>query len=273
MLPALPFILSGTISAAVKTFYDIDKSTENEEKALQKYARAFERSGEAELMVMQKKEYAEKRVMNAAKKKRAILQNTMPKFKEVYEKIQKVELGPKAEIHELMVPDSIQKVSRLNGMSISVKSDFTDKELICGILFKGIGGMAVKESERFLSAAGSQMRQANVVYSQAESVVEVFNAIVARADRISSLLASMNALFLKSINETAKTIEKNGYNIRNYSEYEKGVLMTCVDIAAAIFDIIDVPVINENGEIVDAAEEMIITGENYLHKMDELINS
>ena len=131
--------------------------------------------------------------------------------------------------------------------------------------------MAVMDSERYLSAANSQVRSANVVYSQAQSVGEVYDAIVARADRISNLLMAMNALFVKSITETERVINANGLNVRNYSEYDKGVLMTCVNIAGAVSDIIDVPVVDEKGVLCDSALEMIETGENYIEKMRQLM--
>lgn len=82
---------------------------------------------------------------------------------------------------------------------------------------------------------------------------------------------AMNALFIKSINETSLVIEKNGLDVRNYNSYDKGVLMTCVNIAVAISDIIDVPVVNEDGQICESAMEMIATGERYLEKMNQAV--
>ena len=133
--------------------------------------------------------------------------------------------------------------------------------------------MMEMDSERYLSAANSQMREANVIYSQSESIGAVYDAIVGRADRISNLLMTMNALFIRSINETSLTIEKNGLNVRNYNDYDKGVLMTCVNIAAAMSDIIDVPVVDEKGQICESAMEMITTGEKYLEKMNRAVKA
>ena len=115
------------------------------------------------------------------------------------------------------------------------------------------------------------MRQANVVYSQAQSVGEIYDAIVARADRIANLLMTMNALFIKSIEETERVINKNGLNVRNYNDFDIGVLMTCVNMAAAMSDIIDVPVVDEEGIICESGIEMIETGEKYISKMKQLI--
>ena len=259
------------VGALAKTFYSADKSLKMDEKALRKYAKAFERSEEAELMVRKKAEFTDKRLMNVAKKKRAIVQGTVPKFVDVYNQIQKIELENNTTMNEIAMRDNLRKLAVLDALSFYVKKDFTDKELVCGWITKGFGKLMEMDSERYLSAANSQMRAANVVYSQSESIVAVYDAIVARADRISNLLMAMNALFIRSINETSKTIEKNGLDVRNYSEYDKGVLMTCVNIAMAISDIINVPVVDEKGQICESANEMIMTGEKYLEKMNQAI--
>ena len=259
-------------TAVVKTCYDITKSLELDEKALKKYSKAFEMNEEAKLLVKKKEEFTDKRLANVAKKKRAIIQDTVPRFVEAYGKIQKIEIEDKQKANELALKKSAQDLGVLNTISaISIKKPFTEQELLCGLLLKGIGNVMVMDSKRYLSAANSQVSSANVVYSQAQSIGEVYDAIVARADRISNLLMAMNALFVKSIAQTERVINANGLNVRNYSEYDKGVLMTCVNIAGAVSDIIDVPVVDNNGVLCDSALEMIETGEKYIAKMDHLM--
>lgn len=265
-------IVEGLVVAAlVKTCCSANKSLKMDEKALEKYAKAFEKSEEAELLVRKKAEYTDKRLANVAKKKRAIIQNTLPKFVEVYSQIQKVELENNTLTDEIAIPNSVNKIAVLNSISMSVKKDFTNKELVCGYITKGLGKLMEMDSERYLSAANNQMRQSNVIYSQAESIGEIYDAIVARADRIANLLMTMNALFLKSINETERVIAKNGLDVRNYNDFDEGVLMTCVNIAVAISDIIDVPVVDEKGMLCESTIEMIENGEKYISKIKAII--
>lgn len=261
------------VGALVKILYSVDKSLKMDDMALKKYAKAFERSVEAELLVKKKAELVDKRLMNVAKKKRAIVQSTVLKFVDVYSKIQKIELENKTSVNVIAIRENVRKLAVLDALSVSVKKDFSDKELICGLITKGFNKMMEMDSERYLSAANSQLRGANVIYSQAESIGAIYDSIVERADRISNLLMAMNALFVKSINETSLTIEKNGLNVRNYSEYDKGVLMTCVNIAVAMSDIIDVPVVDEKGQICGSGIEMITIGENYLEKMNRAVKA
>ncbi len=265
-------ITLGIIGAGVvKSFSNTNKANKLNEKALEKYGRAFEIENESQLLVQKKAELTDKRLCNVAKKKRAIISNTLPQFVDVYSQIQKVEISSKNEQTDFAISKYGSGISVLQSMSISFAKSITDTDLVCGCIMGLLGTTSKMESERFHSAASSQLRSANVVHSQAQSIVAVYDAIIGRADRIAKLLMAMNTLWMKSINQTKETIERKGLNIRNYSEFDKGVLMTCVNIADAVSKIIDVPVVDENGELCQSAEEMIMTGEKYISEMNTLI--
>ena len=102
-------------------------------------------------------------------------------------------------------------------------------------------------------------------------MAEVYDMIIGRADRISNILMRLNVLFMASIQQTDKTIQKNGLDIRNYTEYEKGVLMTCVNIAVAMADMMNIPVLDEGGQLSEKAAGMIASGEAYLDKMQSVM--
>lgn len=265
MIPILPIV------AGAALVYSADKANQLDAQAMKKYAKAFQRSEEAQQLIKEKAEYANQRLVNVVKKKKSIIEISVPKFVNVYEKIQKIDLEMNTLVNEIALKNSIDKLAAVSTNVIAHKQEFSDKEYVCGMLTKGLGSMMIKDSERFVSAANKQMRAANVTYSQAESVCEVYDAIVQRADRIAKVLAGLNLLFIRSIEETDAVIKKRGYSIRNYSEYEKGTLMTCVNIACAISDIINIPVIDKNGEIVATAVEMLETGEQFLSKMNQML--
>ena len=255
------------ITAGAGFLYSVDKSSKLDEQAMKKYTKAFVKNEEAQQLVRSKAEYTDKRLVNVAKKKRAIIEVSVPKFVKVYGKIQKIELEVNTVVNEIALRNNLEKLSVISRQTISIKKEFTDKELVCGMITKGLGKMMIKDAERNVSAANNQMRSANVVYSQSESICEVYDAIIERADRIAKVLAGLNLLFIKSIDEADKIIEKNGLNIRNYTDYEKGTLMTCVNIASGLSDIINIPVVDSEGEIVESALEMLQKGELFLVEM------
>ena len=183
--------------------YCADKSNKMDAQALAKRSKAFTKEAEARDLVYQKRSTAEKKMQNVAKKKRAIIESTLPRFVEVYQKIQKIDLTI-SDKNELAVYNQFQKSNAIQAMQVVIQKPLTDGQLITEYIFKGIGGMMIADSKRNLSAAKSQLSAANVVYSQAQSVAEVYDAIIGRAERIASLLMRMNALFLGSIFETDK---------------------------------------------------------------------
>lgn len=267
-------IIEGLAAAAViRQFYKANKSFKIDQEALKKYAKAFEQGSEAQLLVKKKAEYTDKRLANVAKKKSAIIKRTIPRFVEVYGKIQQIELEGAVSTDVPAIRGIAQKQQILQSLSVSVKQQFTTKELVCGYIVKGFGKLMIMDSERYLSAARSQMRASNVMCSQASTIAEFYDAIVGRADRIASLLSTMNQLFTGSIDETEKIINKNGLDVRNYSEYEKGVLMTCVNMAVAMTEVINIPVVDEEGEMCESAIEMIHTGEQFVERMNQFVQA
>ena len=213
-------LMGMAIGASVVEGSRLVKSAKMDDRALKKYAQAFEKNEEARQLVKTKTEFTDKRLMNVARKKRAVMEDAIPKFVEVYSQIQKIDL----------------------------------------------------RGAEDLSATRNQLSQAEVIYSQAESVCAACDAVIARADRIAKLLTGLYVLFLKSIETTKETIERNSYNVRNYSETDKGVLMTCVNFAAALSDVMNVPVITQEGAVAEAALETIETGEAYLANMQRVLN-
>lgn len=97
-----------------KTFYSADKSLKMNEKALGKYAKSFERSEEAELLIRKKDEFTDKRLVNVAKKRRAIVQGTVPKFAEVYSKIKNIQWENMTTVNEIAIGDNVRKFAIIN---------------------------------------------------------------------------------------------------------------------------------------------------------------
>ena len=244
-----------------------------DEKALKKYGEAFEVEHEARKLIYKKEQYTDKRLENVVQKKRAVIDYTIPKFIEVYKQVQNIEISRTEQINQLMCSDKIHTLTSMNNPVLSKKKKFTDKELVCGTLRYGVSGMMVKDSERRLSAANNQMSRANVMYSHAESISDIYDAIVMQANHVADVIKKLNMLFVRSIQETKITLEKNGVDVKKYNEYDKGILATCLNLAIAMSEMIHVPVLEENGEISERAKGMIITGEQYIEEFNRIINN
>ena len=111
-------LIGGGIAYA---FNQTDKSSKIDEKALKKYGQAFEKSKKAEVMVKEKKEYADKRLQNIVKKKRAIIERTYPIFVEVYQDIKKINIKRKNEITETIGGIKVDREETFHQMTLASK--------------------------------------------------------------------------------------------------------------------------------------------------------
>ena len=115
------------VGVLAHTIYNVDKSLKIDEKAINKYSKAFSRQEEVAQLLKNKEEYADKRLANVAKKKRAIINDTVPKFVDVYSKIQKVEVALKSQSTELAFPINENELSKIDSMTMSVKKNLRTK--------------------------------------------------------------------------------------------------------------------------------------------------
>ena len=97
--------------------YCADKSNKMDAQALAKRSKAFTKEAEARDLVYQKRSTAEKKMQNVAKKKRAIIESTLPRFVEVYQKIQKIDLTI-SDKNELAVYNQFQKSNAIQASLI-----------------------------------------------------------------------------------------------------------------------------------------------------------
>ena len=245
---------------------------------MRKYAKAFSREQEAKRLIEQKEKEADDSILKLARRKKAIIDTTIKDFLEIYESVQKINFENGEGIKELTaLTISNADIAELNGMSVSCSKMLTEKELVVGLLFKGIalgggiGGMMIKDSERTLSAANSQMRAANVSYSQAETIATMYDAVKDRAERMATLLKKMNVLTVKSIIETKRLLSVNGTNVKSYQPSDKVVVMNCVNFVVAMKKILDAPLFNQTGELEQQSIKAISDGEAYINQINQII--
>ena len=269
-------IVAGLIAAGAGTILTMQagKSAKIDEQAMKKYAKAFAKEEEAKQLIQKKEQQADQSLLKLARRKKGIIETTINDFLEMYKDIQKIHFTEGNGIKELSALSiSTASVERLHSMSISCSKPMTDKELIVGSLFRGMGGMWIKQSERDLSAANSQVRASNVAYSQAETIAVIYDGIKDRADRMADLLKKMNAWLVLSIEEAKNTLTRNGLDVKNYSDNDILVIVNCVNWLKATKDIIDTPLFDSEGKLEEASLKAIETGERYIAEINSTIEN
>ena len=147
----------------------------------------------------------------------------------------------------------------------------SDKEIVGTFLFSweygGIGGAIKKDAKINLDIANTRSDEAEVIAYNIDTARVALAGIDDRANSLLTLLAKLNALFLKSIQHTGEIIERRGLNKRSYSVDDKEALMTCVNLAKMMSDILKAPLFDSNGKLSNQIDKTLSTGNEYIQKM------
>ena len=272
MIPIPLAIIAGGLIA--DGFRGAIQSSAIDQDAQKRNAKAFEKEVKAQELIREHQKRVDLSLQKVANRKKGILLSSMAEFLDVYEKVKKIDFQPGEGIVELYDNNKrLVPVEEVRQMVNIVKQPMSDGEMAVGLLFKGLSGMMIECSKRDLAVASSRVKQANVMYSQAETLGVALNAIVERAERMADVLAKINLLFRKSIKATCEIIEINGMNHKKYGSDDWKKLMNCMNLASAVKQILDAPLLDQNCEITEAAQTALQVGDQYLQKLSKMNES
>lgn len=274
----MALVILGAIVAGgiIDGFRGAEKSIKFDERARKKFARAYEKQAEANALINKKNKQADIALKKVINRKRGILLTSMKDFLSVYEKVMKINFKDSQGISELnknlMTFDNIKSIKTMTEISVRPMNTL---ELVSTFLGSGggvgLGHAMVEDSKRNLSVANKQLKAAEIVYLQAENLSKIIDILIERSENISTILAKLNRLFIKSINFTNNIISNNGFDRENYTLDDRKALMTCMNIAYTIKKIIDTPLIDKEGELAKETLNAIEIGNKFLSEMEELV--
>lgn len=268
----VPVIIGGGLIGTAKFLSDVWKADEYDRQARNANYEAFSMVETASRKLRSQYDKLEMTMMKLANRKKGIMSVTLPKFVGVYEKILKIDF------EEMHTVDSLNSLAlrpeNLNSMNqmISVSGvQMSDKEIVGTFLFSweygGIGGAIKKDAKINLDIANTRSDEAEVIAYNIDTARVALAGIDDRANLLLTLLAKLNALFLKSIQHTREIIERRGLNKRSYSVDDKEALMTCVNLAKMMSDILKAPLFDSNGKLSNQIDKTLSTGNEYIQKM------
>lgn len=204
-------------------------------------------------------------------RKHGILQTSFNDFIKLYEVIIKIDFSQTKGMNEINSIKPNIFLDSIKEMCLVVTSNLP-KATVVEILLDGLfyGAKTANEnraSEQNLDDANRQLRSSKVEVQQIETMIASVESIQERCDNTADLLANLNLLFVKSIQESKLIIREKGKNKNQYTEQDKKTLMTCINLADAIKKIIDVPLFDENNEVSKISLDAINTGQEYLGKL------
>lgn len=235
-------------------------------KALNKLGNAVREQQEQEQKTMQSLE-------KLANRKRGIIATSIKDFIVVYEKIMTIAFNESDGIKQLEFSNiSPAVIGEMKSMVTVTGWSLTSSQIVSIFLIGGISRIIAKEAELNAAAAKARRRAADVAASQSETITTALDAVYQRAEQMLKVLTQLNLLFRKCIENTSTIIEKNGRNRMNYSVQEKEYVRTCLNFADTIKKVLDVPLLDEAGEITVKSIEAIQIGEDYLQKIYQIAN-
>ncbi len=261
-----------------KMIYDVKKADSLNEQATRKSVKAFTKASEAELAREQSQEVMEKAVVKLMNRKKAVLCTSMDSFLKLYERIIEINFTEGDGIKELegffpsLIEETYMQISTAG--KISDKSVIT-KNFVAGYLMGGLMGAMVgslvDDAQYKLDTARIVAKQAEATAIYEDTISLSCQAITERVKRMTEVLTKLNFFFDKSIRHTNEVIDKNGAVKNNYSKEERKGLAICINLAGAVKNVLDAPIIDENGEITKKSMEAIVNGEKNLEKINNLI--
>lgn len=264
----LPWMAAATVG---KVIYDVNKSDKLDKQANEVSKEALSRTGEAKLAQKNAANTMNNAVLKLMKRKKAIMVTTMKQFVDLYKIIIQIELTDSdgirelhtfspteiAELHsEIIVAEKMPPQPKISGNVVM--------GYLMGGLFGAISSSMVDESRRNLDNAYLQSKRADMMVLQSENICLAYEAITQRAAYMTDVITKLNLLFVQGLQVSAALIEKNGSDKKKYSREERKTIAACCNLASAIKDIIDVPLIDEEGEITKYSLEVIQQGEKHL---------
>lgn len=212
-------------------------------------------------------------------RKKAICDTTIMHFYELYKKVILINFKKSDGIAEMEFSNPICYDNWKNEIQIIQQPDFEPATLniktVTSFLFFGIMGVAsstaVEDAKHSLEIARSREKQARIIAEQhrIESISYRETANVVRKE--TDVLTELNRKLNYSIKCTDAIVTQNGKDRSQYSQQQIRQVATCINLAKAVKDIIDAPVIDPKGEMTLACKNAIEKGSQCIADMQSAI--
>lgn len=296
-------LLEATIIGG-KYIHDMMKSDKLEQQAVDKTIRSLDKLSKAQAERNAAKERMNQEVIRFENRKRGILFSSMQQFVDLYKRIIKINFSKKEEaaiFKNFSVIEQSEMELNIKMVQKDIKTPGPTKNVVAGCLVGGVGGLSggirnvslgasniaamgagafvgavsssiVDDSKRKLEMANIEAKRARMLAIQNNSIELAYDAITQRVTRMTDVLTKLNVMFVKSIHNTEKIIDKNGVDKRNYSKADREQLATCIDLAVTIKKFIDAPIVDEEGKVTKKSEEVLMLGNTCINQVNETLN-
>lgn len=134
-----------------------------------------------------------------------------------------------------------------------------------------IGGVIfASQAKSALNDAYGNLDKAKALKKQAANIGVALKAIFTRANQLTELLKKLDVFFVGKVHEMKTIIDTKGVNWNEYSTSEQKSIYACVQLAQTIKIILDSSLINQEGQLDEATNEVLDNGDNYLRMLSQI---
>ena len=265
------FILAPAVDVALGVACkNIDKSIELDEKAVKRLRKAYSLQHMSKVKIENALENHNIALAKLLTRKVAITQYSLKPFLDVFNKIIRIELDDKLiENSKIEITFPKEKYGNLMIDHNIVIKPFTGKEALVSLLKGGLPGLMIDDSKRNMAIAGKHLRIAESYANNAENICTMTEHIIQEANKVSDLLGALNIILLRAIKNSNDLIHVRGFNKNNYSEEDREILRNTINIAKVIKDIIDSPVLDDDGIINNQLKDCYCFAKDFYMRLNE----
>lgn len=249
----------------------VNDACEYDEKAIEKLHKAYRKRTEAEQLLIKKNKEAEDCLRRLFNRQQGIMKSSMQRFVNIYDDIVKIELSlqnlPAITKNEIISKESINSIRIYSTANLKPLSS---AEMITSFMFGGLGGLIKKDSEHNYNMACKEHGVARTAYRQAENIASTVDILIKECNYVVDILSKLQKLFLLSLNHTETIIKEKGANKNLYTAEDKQDIMTCMNLAAGIKNIIDTPILTSKGVVSNEIKEATAIGLEFAEKASQI---
>ena len=124
------------------------------------------------------------------------------------------------------------------------------------------------KAKKALYEAEENYDKARTFDEQSKNISTELTAVAKRSTQIEEILNNLNSYFAMSNDAMLDVVFEAGTNWNNFNRKQKETVGACAQLAKTIKNILDTPLLGEDGKLTYASQEAVSIGKEALYKLE-----
>lgn len=130
------------------------------------------------------------------------------------------------------------------------------------------GAFMASKAKKALYEAEENYDKARTFDEQSKNISTELTAVAKRSTQIEEILNNLNSYFAMSNDAMLDVVFEAGTNWNNFNRKQKETVGACAQLAKTIKNILDTPLLGEDGKLTYASQEAVSIGKEVLYKLE-----